>query len=230
QAMLATSWELEEERGGNRMIDLWNVYGQIYGPLDYEIDFRAHTYADFYYLGEKYSYRHYHMENSFRPTGSLLLYFNHTLGDIVDYDNARQAKILTLGPGFELLVGRKLSLGYEHAWERLTVMGGRELYTANVGRFRLKYQFDRRMFLRANVQYVRVDRDTGLYLSDYNDMDEQVMSQFLFAYTINPQTVLYMGYSDNFYGADTGGPDPSLIGLTQTDRTFFMKIGYAWVL
>jgi hypothetical protein len=35
--------------------------------------------------------------------------------------------------------------------------------------------------------------------------------------------VLFVGYSDNQLGLQD-------ISLTRTDRTFFFKIGYAWIL
>ena len=39
---------------------------------------------------------------------------------------------------------------------------------------------------------------------------------------INPRIVLFLGYSDNYFGDQD-------FGLTQVDRTFFVKLGYAWV-
>lgn len=33
----------------------------------------------------------------------------------------------------------------------------------------------------------------------------------------------FLGYTDNYYGGQE-------YGLTQSNRTFFMKLGYAWVL
>jgi hypothetical protein len=50
----------------------------------------------------------------------------------------------------------------------------------------------------------------------------QLFSQYLFSYKLNPQTLLLVGYSDNASGTQA-------IDLTRTDRTFFMKVGYAWV-
>jgi len=35
--------------------------------------------------------------------------------------------------------------------------------------------------------------------------------------------VLFVGYSDNYRGNQD-------FGITQTDRTFFVKLGYAWIL
>ena len=48
-------------------------------------------------------------------------------------------------------------------------------------------------------------------------------SQVLFSYKINPQTVFFLGYSDSHWGNQD-------IDLTQSGRTVFAKIGYAWVL
>jgi hypothetical protein len=50
-----------------------------------------------------------------------------------------------------------------------------------------------------------------------------LFSQYLFSYKLNPRTVLLVGYSDNFDAV-------SRESLTQVNRTFFVKIGYAWVL
>ena len=50
-----------------------------------------------------------------------------------------------------------------------------------------------------------------------------LFGQFLFSYKVNPRTVLFVGYSDNSL-ADQN------VGLTRTNRTVFVKVGYAWVL
>ena len=48
-------------------------------------------------------------------------------------------------------------------------------------------------------------------------------SQLLFSYKLNPQTVLFLGYSDNSIGSEA-------VQLQRQNRTFFAKIGYAWVM
>jgi hypothetical protein len=77
--------------------------------------------------------------------------------------------------------------------------------------------------VRAILQYLDVDRDTELYRYPVQPETNRLFTQFLFSYKINPQTVLFLGYSDNYMGLRS-------IDLTQTDRTFFVKIGYAFVL
>ena len=53
------------------------------------------------------------------------------------------------------------------------------------------------------------------------DKTQTVFTQFLFSYKLNPQTVLFIGYSDNYLGMTN-------IDVTQTNRTFYVKLGYAW--
>jgi hypothetical protein len=45
----------------------------------------------------------------------------------------------------------------------------------------------------------------------------------MFSYKVNPQTVLFLGYSDDHFGS-------LHTPLTQANHTFFLKIGYAPVL
>jgi len=66
-----------------------------------------------------------------------------------------------------------------------------------------------------------VSRNPDLYLFPVLPKTQTLFSQFLFSYKLNPQTVLFLGYSDNYLGM-TG------IDIGQTDRTFFVKLGYAW--
>jgi len=100
---------------------------------------------------------------------------------------------------------------------------GERLYTANVSNFKIVYQFTKRMFLRSILQYVDYNRNLNLYDFDVETNTKRLFTQLLFSYKINPQTVLFLGYSDNHFGDEN-------TDITQTDRTFFTKIGYAWVL
>ena len=119
-------------------------------------------------------------------------------------------------------MGRRLNLLFTHSLERLTVQSG-WLYTANLSQFHAVYFLNRRTFLRAILQYTDVSRDPARYLEPIDARSRKLFSQYLFSYKLNPQTVLLAGYSDNRNGA-TGVP------LAQQDRTFFVKVGYAWLL
>ena len=64
--------------------------------------------------------------------------------------------------------------------------------------------------------------DPDLYEFEVSEKSRSLFGQFLFAYKINPQTAFYLGY-DNTY---VGNEDYSQV---EAARTFFLKIGYAWV-
>ena len=51
---------------------------------------------------------------------------------------------------------------------------------------------------------------------------ERLAQQLLFSWKLNPQTVVFAGYSDTSVG------DASL-DLTRVSRTLFFKLGYAWL-
>ena len=119
-------------------------------------------------------------------------------------------------------MGRRLSLGFDHVFEKLNVEQGR-FYNANLSNCHFVYQFNRRTFLRTILQYAHYNYNSNLYTFLIDPKYKHFLTQILFSYKINPQTVLFLGYSDDYYGY-------LQIPLTRTNRTFFLKIGYALVL
>jgi len=159
---------------------------------------------------------------SINPSGALTLYSGVIFGQHIDFANIRQGKRLMLYPGLSVKMGRHFSLDLDHIFERFNVDAG-HLYTANVSNLRLVYQFSRRAFLRAILQYANYKYNTELYTFPVDPIYRHLFSQVLFSYKINARTVLFLGYSDDYYGSD-------VISLTQNNRTFFLKLGYALVL
>ena len=88
---------------------------------------------------------------------------------------------------------------------------------------RAVYRLNLRTFLRAILQYTDVTRDPDLYLGPVPEQSRCLFSQYLFSYKLNPQTVLFIGYRRLPVGAHTP------LDLTQSNRAFFAKIGYAWL-
>jgi len=157
-----------------------------------------------------------------QPRGGLRLSLTGQLGESIDYTNARAGTIVRLTPRLESRLGRKLELTLDHAFERLSVPEGR-VFTAQLTQGRLVYNFGPRAFARAIVQHTQIDRNIELYAVPAEPRSRQLFSQLLFSYKVNPQTVLLLGYTD-------AGQELEEVELTRTDRTFFLKIGYAWVL
>jgi hypothetical protein len=144
-----------------------------------------------------------------------------SLGEVVDFANNQPADQILLNPAVELKLGRHLNAQLGHIYQRLDVDDGR-LSEANVSQLRLVYNFNVRTFVRAMLQYQDIDRNAALYANPTQPNIETLFSQLLFSYKLNPQTVVFVGYSDNHLGLQQ-------IPLSQTDRTFFAKVGYAWI-
>jgi len=157
-----------------------------------------------------------------QPSGSLTLQFYTIVGNQIDFANRRQGRQIFLNPGVIYKAGRHFSISPDHIFERFDVDPGR-LYTANVSNLLAVYQFNRRTFLRTILQYVNYDYNAGNYNFLIDPKFKHLFTQVMFSYKVNPQTVLFLGYSDDHFGS-------LHTPLTQANHTFFLKIGYAPVL
>lgn len=209
----------QQERDGDLLdtfADFWFDYN---GP--------ARSYVNVYgrigrqgYAGDEYRRNVVSTSTGWWPTPGVGIGLSGSLGDQLDYAGAREGRISVVSPTVAVRSGR-LDLSLVHEYERLDVDPG-TLYTANMSYVRAVYQFTRRAALRTVVQYMDVEFDTELSSRD-EPREQHLASQVLFSYKVNPQTVLYLGYSDLHYGNES-------IDLTQSDRTFFAKMGYAFTL
>ncbi len=175
-----------------------------------------------YFKGQRFDRTFVNHFMEMRPTGSFYLSFETRIGEEIDYDNVRQGDLLRLIPGLRFDLARHLRLEVKHNFESLDVEGG-ELYHANVTDLRATYQINTRTFVRAISQYFDVSRNPQLYTFDISSKDRALFNQFLFSYKINPQVVLFLGYSDNYANTDFSN-------LAQANRTVFFKVGYAFVM
>ena len=101
-------------------------------------------------------------------------------------------------------------------------MDAGRVFTANLTQGRFVYYLGTRAFARVILQYLDLDQNQELYTQPVEPHTKQLFSQLLFSYKVNPQTVVFVGYSDNSQGTQS-------LALTRSDRTFFVKFGYAWV-
>ncbi|MGD8895925.1 MAG: DUF5916 domain-containing protein [Acidobacteriota bacterium] len=173
------------------------------------------------YLDTTYDLDRLDLNLDVQPRGGLRLGLAGRIGDAIDLASARRGELLRLNPRLEIRPGRRVELVLDHAFERLSVREGR-VYTAHLTQGRLVYYFGTRAFARAILQYTDLEQTPALYTDPVEPRTRQLFSQLLFSYKVNPQTVLLVGYSDNGSGLED-------VALTRTDRTFFLKIGYAWV-
>ena len=174
------------------------------------------------YNGLQFDLCQFNVTASVVPSGVFNLALGWTFGDGIDYVNTREGGKTSLASQMAVNLGMHLRLNVSLTHERMTVQAAR-LYTALIGQATVIYHLNTRIFLRAILQYYDYDYNVANYLVPVDPMFRRLFSQFLFSFKLNPRTVLFLGYADNYYG----GPE---YGLTQKDRTLFVKVGYALMI
>ena len=179
------------------------------------------------FAGQRYEYWRPNIFLGVKPSGDLNLEVFGRVGGGVDYSNGQAAtQAIQLAPAIEYRPLSRVSLRLSYNLDQLSVDGGR-LYRAHLTQVKAIYHINVRTFVRAILQYTDITRDPALYRFPTDARTRRLFSQFLFSYKLNPQTVLFAGYSDNSSGV---GDVRQPIDLQRQNRTFFVKLGYAWVL
>ncbi|MGI9220661.1 MAG: DUF5916 domain-containing protein, partial [Woeseiaceae bacterium] len=160
--------------------------------------------------------------SNLKPVSGLELGLYASYGDQVDYANSRQGEELRLEPRAEWNINRHLLMRLQATISQLDTEEGQQIFDASVYDLRFTWQFNRRSFLRLTTQFQDIKRNPDVYTFEVDERSRNMGRQLLFSYKLNPQTVFFLGYSDNHF------EDDELNSLEQTDRTWFMKIGYAW--
>ena len=211
-----------EDHSGRLTDEVFDVYTNVSGPLQSFVEVSADRSKQFFQGVLYEDLDRFQLFGSMQPSGAARLSLFVDTGDTVDFQNNRPADVVVVNPAAELKLGRHLNARVDHVLQRLDVDRGR-LFEANLSQLRLVYNFNVRMFVRGIFQYLDLEQDPDLFLFPVDPEIETLFTQLLFSYKLNPQTVLFLGYSDNRLGLRD-------ISLDQTDRTFFFKVGYAFVL
>jgi hypothetical protein len=210
-----------EDQNGALLEDEAAVMFTYHGPLQSHSVIRPSSGREGY-DGREFDIQRLFLHSCLKPNGSSHLWLDLEVGDQVDYDNTRPGDHVLVHGGLWYRIGRHLFLELQATNETMDVAEG-WLYRANIAELTAAWQFNPRAFVRAILQRVDYDYNVELYQADQAARYRELFSQLLFSYKLNPQTVLFVGYSDNSYG-DHVNP------VTLSDRTVFVKLGYAWVL
>jgi hypothetical protein len=174
-----------------------------------------------WYNGITYDKNRFQVNAEIRPKGGMRCNLFALIGDSIDYDNSRLAHAFIIQPAIDFFLSKRLNINLNHTFQQLSLQG-EKIFSVNLFQAKVIYNFNIRTFARVIFQYMHLNRNPDLYLFPVNAETNTLFTQLLFAYKINPQTKLFIGYSDNHLGMNG-------IELTRTDRTFFLKIGYAFV-
>jgi hypothetical protein len=165
----------------------------------------------------------FHGYGEIKPVSGLTLATQFEFGDNIDFRNNRLGTLLQLRPEVNWNVNEHIELKLRHTLRHLDADSA-NVFIARLTDARLTYQFDVRSFLRLSVIYNNTSRNPDNYL--YDEVDENskdFATELLYAYKINPQTVFYLGYSDNSV------TDEDFSSLEQDFRRVFTKVSYAWM-
>lgn len=95
------------------------------------------------------------------------------------------------------------------------------LFTADVARLRAVYMFNSRAWVRLIGEWAGDERDPALWSEPVDAKSAELAGSALFAYKLNWQTVLFVGYGDSRAFDDTDRLQPA-------SRELFFKLSYAF--
>jgi hypothetical protein len=220
RASLTGDWDHREDQRGQLLEDELEVVAEFNGPRQSFLSLDAGQRERFFNgvtFDETFSNTYFEVQ----PTGDFFTSLFVRLSDEIDFVNTQAGEVVQIEPALRYNLGLHLRTRLSHVYQQLDVKGG-NLFTANLTQLSTVYQLNVRTFVRAILQYTDVERDPALYSIAVDESTERLFSQLLFSYKLNPQTVLFVGYSDNSIGDER-------IDLARTSRSFFLKLGYAWV-
>jgi len=176
-----------------------------------------------YWNGQFYDKQGGFMFGQIRPRSGLNINMQIGYGEQIDYTNSRLADQRRFQPQVDWNATRHLLVRLRYTDNRLSAKDGPTIFDAALVDLRLTWQFNVRSFVRLTMQSQDIERNVALYNDPLTDpKTESLASQLLYSYKLNPQTVLFEGYSDNLL-------DDNLTGrMEQTGRSVFLKLSYAW--
>jgi hypothetical protein len=215
---------------GGTLTDRDLTIGAMYqGDLETTVNIHA-NFTRTFYGGQYFDTPSGDLIFRIRPFSGSEIGLTAQAGKAVDYANLRLADSFAVGPNLSLSLFRHLNFVPAFIYERLSI-GGSTIYAAHLAQAKLVWNFSVRSFVRAILQYQILTQNPAEYSVPVDTRSRGLFTQFLFSYKLNPRTVLVLGYSDNALGGRFDSwLGPGRIPLTKTDRTFFLKIGYAWQL
>jgi hypothetical protein len=147
------------------------------------------------------------------------------IGQEVDFANSRLGHGATINLSASLHPTNHLELALiqDQRWLNVAAASGgpERLFIERISRVKSTYTFTARSFARVIAQYVSTDRAPVLYLSPVSAADGTLSATALFAYKLNWQSVLFVGYGDDRELADQHRLQPA-------DRQLFVKLSYAF--
>lgn len=168
---------------------------------------------------ENFQYLNIHM----KPFSGFDYGLHLNQGNLVDFANSRLADSNRYELHFGGNLGKHFSYNVAHNYRNLSLDAG-NIVTANQTDMRLSYQFNIRQRLRLAVIRTQVKRSLNLYNepNDFNANSENISTQLIYSYKLNPRSLMFVGYSD------AGTENDDIESFVKTDKSVFVKFSYAF--
>ena len=215
-------WDRTRDQSGQVLEQETELFGTLSGPRQSFLWFGGGT-RDRHFDGVDFDDQRF--VNSWfeiQPTGSLFFGMFTGLGDTIDFANTQPAEQIIWEPQVRYNIGKHIKINLSYEMQRLDRDEG-ELFEASLTQLRFVYQFNVRTFARLIAQYSDIVRNPELYDDEVDAQNEQLFTQLLFSYKLNPRTVAFVGYSETRVGENGSS-------AIADDRSVFVKIGYSWIL
>ena len=196
-----------------------DLYATYQGPHQTEIEVALAPNQEFF-AGTTYHNFRQTVSAEIQASQDVALEMEVRWGEAIDFTNRRAANFVTLSPEIRMNLGRRFGGEIAYDYQTFETEEGRRVFAVHLPQARLLYHFSGRAFVRAILQYESLTREPEQYIVPVDRESRELLTQFLFSYRLNAQTVFLAGYSDNYEGE---------VDLTQTDRTVFVKLSYAWL-
>lgn len=219
---LSGDWDITHDENGRLLERELEARVQFNGPLQSFVRFGGFRRARFFdeVLFDESRLDFY---GEFRPFGGLFVGLFAAYGDNIDFSNTRLGKQLNFNPRVNWNINKHLLLRWRHRFVDLDTPEGEDIFQARLNDVRLTWQFNVLSFIRFTMQHQDIQRNQDVYIDDVDSRSRSLGTQLLYSYKINPQTVFFLGYSDNHID------DDETPGFAVSDRVLFMKLGYAWI-
>ena len=214
-------YDISHDDDGRLLEKEYEAYIDVSGPKQWFMRFGGLT-RDVLFDDVMFKENKISVYTEIKPKGGLFLGIWARVGDQIDFANTRLGNEIRLQPRVTWNVSQHLMAQLNSSLVRLDSKEGPNIFDAKVHDLRMTWQFSVRSFIRLSVQHQEVDKNQAMYVDVIDEHSRDIGRQLLYSYKLNPQTVFFLGYSDQHID------DDDLDSLTSTDRTVFMKIGYAW--
>lgn len=213
-------WDKTYDSDGTMLEEEYEIHGVVNGPMQFHSKIGVVT-RERFWSDNLYREDTFMTFARFDPLDNLRVWVFNSFGDQIDFANNQLGEGNTLELGSNFKIGRHVNGEIRYLNQKLDVSGG-ELYDADQIEARVHYQFNLKSSVRLIVQHTDIDRNSDLYDGGAQSTYKSLSTELLYSYKINPQSLFYLGYTDNGFQND------NLSKIEKNQRKVFMKFSYAY--